>query len=107
MTRTLLAELPDWPRFLSRHEAARYLGVSVDVFDDEVRAGTWPAGMRRGAKGGLLTWDKRLLDSMADSRSGIAPGASAATDAVAEVRTDPASLAWETRLNATPHRNRP
>ena len=39
MTKTLLTELPNWPRYLSRHEAARYSGVSVDVFDNEVRAG--------------------------------------------------------------------
>src|ERR1700756_5104424 len=37
--RQTLEDLPDWPKYLSREEAARYLGVSVDVFDDELRAG--------------------------------------------------------------------
>jgi len=106
MTKTRLTELPNWPRYLSRHEAARYLGVSVDVFDDEVRVGTWPAGIRRGAKGGLFTWDKRLLDIMADSRSGIGAGAPAATDAPGASHPEAAPLAWETWLDAPPNRNR-
>jgi hypothetical protein len=67
----VLEGLPSWPRYLGRAEAAAYLGVSVDVFDDEVRAGIWPPPRRRGAKGGRHTWDKALLDSTADSASGI------------------------------------
>ncbi|MEJ0020697.1 MAG: DNA-binding protein [Acetobacteraceae bacterium] len=66
-----LADLPYWPRYLSRDEAARYLGVSVDVFDDEVRAGDWPRGTPRGSRGGRLTWDRHVLDGVADSRAGF------------------------------------
>lgn len=59
------------PRFLSREEAAEYVGVSPTTFDAEVRAGVWPAAMARGAKGGRLTWDKRLLDARADQIGGL------------------------------------
>ena len=52
-----------FPRHLNRELAAAYVGVSVDVFDDEVRAGMWPAGERRGRKGGRHTWDRALLVS--------------------------------------------
>lgn len=71
MSRQSLSELPSWPRDLSRDEAARYLGVSVDVFDDEVSAGLWPQARRRGGKGGRLTWDRRALDAAADRDSGL------------------------------------
>jgi hypothetical protein len=47
------------------------VGVSVDVFDDEVSAGLWPQPRRRGGKGGRLTWDRVLLDATADRDSGI------------------------------------
>jgi hypothetical protein len=65
--------MPDLlPRFLSREDAARYLGVCVDSFDAEVRAGMWPAGVARGAKGGRLMWDKAALDATVDRISGLA-----------------------------------
>lgn len=67
------------PRFLTREQAASYVGVGVGTFDAEVRAGTWPPAMRRGAKGAALTWDRRLLDLAADRLGGLieanAPGA--------------------------------
>ncbi len=69
--RMLLVDLPFWPRYLSREEAARYLGVGVDVFVQEVAAGLWPAPRLRGNKGGRLTWDRLLLDATADRDSGI------------------------------------
>jgi len=71
MSRTPVGELPDWPRMLGREEAARYLGVSDDVFDQEVRAGLWPPALRRGARGGRLTWDRLALDRAADRASGL------------------------------------
>lgn len=61
------------PRYLSREEAAAYLGVSPDTFDSEVLAGQWPAARRRGAKGTRLTWDRRMLDAYADHAAGIGP----------------------------------
>ncbi len=69
--RAPLASLPFWPRYLSREEAARYVGVSPDVFDAEVDAAAWPAARRRGGKGGRLTWDRLALDAAADRDSGI------------------------------------
>jgi hypothetical protein len=69
--RAPLSDLPFWPRYLSREEAARYVGVSPDVFDTEVDIGHWPAARRRGGKGGRLTWDRLSLDAAADRDSGI------------------------------------
>ncbi len=69
--RAPLAALPFWPRYLSRDEAARYVGVSPDVFDDEVDGEHWPQARRRGGKGGRLTWDRLALDAAADRDSGI------------------------------------
>jgi hypothetical protein len=58
--------MPYWPRFLSREQAALYLGVSVKVFDAEVEKGMWPPARPRGAKGAKLTWDRVALDRCAD-----------------------------------------
>jgi len=69
--RAALSALPFWPRYLSRDEAARYVGVSADVFDVEVDCGDWPKARRRGGKGGRLTWDREALDAAADRDSGI------------------------------------
>lgn len=60
------------PRFLSRAEAAAYLGVGETVFTAEVRSGMWPAPLRRGARDGRLTWDRVLLDRAADRLAGVA-----------------------------------
>jgi hypothetical protein len=61
--RRALADLPDWPLWLTRAEAARYVGVSTGVFDLEVEWGWWPSGRARGLKGGKLTWCKLDLDA--------------------------------------------
>lgn len=63
--------LPGWPRFLSRDQAAAYVGVSARVFDAEVSEGAWPAARRRGAKAGRLTWDRLLLEAYADRAAGL------------------------------------
>jgi hypothetical protein len=60
------------PRFLGRRLAAAWAGVSVATWDQEVRAGKWPAGEARGAKGGKLTWDIKKLEARADGSP--APG---------------------------------
>lgn len=62
--------LPE-PRYLSRSEAAHYLGVSETTFTLEVAAGSWPPGRRRGLRNGRITWDRRLLDLWADRDSGL------------------------------------
>jgi predicted DNA-binding transcriptional regulator AlpA len=53
------------PLFLTREEAAEYVGVSVAVFDAEVAAGRWPKPERRGAKGTKPTWHRAALDAAA------------------------------------------
>ena len=69
--RVPLVDLPFWPLFLGQDEAARYLGVSTDVFSAEVAAGLWPAPKRRGSKGGRLTWHRPSLDAAAARDAGI------------------------------------
>ena len=62
-----LSDLPDWPRLLSREEAATYVGVSATLFDQEVAGGMWPQPIRRGAAGGRVTWDRVAIDKALDS----------------------------------------
>jgi len=58
--------MPFWPRYLSREDAAAYVGVSPGVFDEEVKQGLWPPPLRRGERAGRLTWDRVGLDHAAD-----------------------------------------
>jgi hypothetical protein len=69
-----LEGLPHWPRFLNLSQAAAYVGVSPNVFLQEVKARLWPEPIRRGSKLALVTWDKNLLDLAADQRVGVAIG---------------------------------
>lgn len=78
--RTVLSDLPFWPRLLSREEAARYVGVSSAVFDEEVKHGTWPPALRRGPRQGRATWDRLALDRAADLASGLAEAPRGVTD---------------------------
>lgn len=69
-----LADLPYWPRWMSRDQAASYVGVSPNLFDAEVEAGVWPKPERRGthkSRKPRLTWDRKLLDRTSDARSGL------------------------------------
>lgn len=103
MTRVALTDLPFWPRMLSREEAARYVGVSDDVFDQEVKAGIWPPALRRGAKGGRGTWDRIMLDRAADRASGLeAVAAPAGTGAA---HSDEGRQRALEQINATSTRN--
>jgi hypothetical protein len=74
MTRKLASsDLPYWPRLLSRELAAAYVGVSPDLFDDEVKAGLWPDGRPRG-RGSIKprkTWDRRQIDAVLDDALNI------------------------------------
>jgi len=56
------------PLYLSRDEAAAYLGVSADTFAEEVRQGWWPGPVRRGDRSGALTWYRPGLEDAAHSR---------------------------------------
>lgn len=98
------APLPGWPRCLGRMQAAAYLGVSVDTFDAEVKAGYWPGPDRRGAKGGRLTWDRALLDATQDrhSRLKVEPGGPVAVEPI-EHEVD----AWKERTRGTIPQQRP
>ena len=96
------APLPFWPRFLSRVEAARYVGVGVDTFAAEVASGLWPAGRPRGGRGGKLTWDRTLLDRAADRQAGIEE-----LRAAAAVLDDAAAAAVERRIDGQTQRQWP
>ena len=84
------SRMPDWPRHMTRDLAAAYVGAprrSV-LPDDEVQAGKWPKAQARGAKGGLATWDRVLLDAASDREAGLSgsgqPAAPFATSAEVE-----------------------
>ena len=63
-----LRDLPDWPRLLSREQAAAYLGVSVNML--ESRAGNmWPEPIRVGKR---KLWDRKAIDHALDLVSGFA-----------------------------------
>jgi hypothetical protein len=103
MTRAQLSSLPFWPRYLSRDEAARYVGAPVSVFVDEVRRGVWPPGFRRGGRNGRLTWDRIALDHAADRASGLEGTAGPAAPGPAFPERDAAY--WLERIDATSTRN--
>ena len=50
------------PRWLSRKDAAHYVGRGVTKFMAEVTAGTWPKADARGL------WDKVTIDRESDKR---------------------------------------
>ena len=56
------------PLYLSREEAAAYVGVSVDTFIAEVREGWWPEPVRRGGREGRITWYRPGLELAAQTR---------------------------------------
>jgi len=101
------------PRFLSREQAAAYVGVGATVFDAEVAAGVWPQAMRRGARDGRLTWDRHLIDAWADRASGLHQLASAPTLTVPAAQPpidalDAAErIALERSGHASPPKHRP
>lgn len=96
----MVPELPFWPRYLTRVQAALYLGVSVDVFDDEVRHGLWPPPRRRGGKGGRLTWDRMLIDHAADQAAGISHSGPVMNSR--RPGRDDGEARWMERINGTP-----
>jgi hypothetical protein len=63
------------PRWLTRQQAARYVGVSARTFNDEVKAGTWPAGVPRGLSRTKrsLRWDRAALDATSDRMAKLSP----------------------------------
>ncbi len=66
-----LSDLPGWPLYLSLAQAAAYVGVSPAVFQAEVDAEVWPKPVTRGAKGGLSTWDRLMLEESRSRLSGL------------------------------------
>lgn len=65
-----IKDCPGWPRWLSAEQAAAYVGVSTNLFLDEVKMGRWSKPIRRGRTGTRLTWDRALLDDASDRISG-------------------------------------
>lgn len=54
------------PRLLSREQAAAYVGLSANQFDEEVRAGRFPASVALYVTRRRL-WDRSALDAALDS----------------------------------------
>ncbi len=65
-----LAGLPNWPRLLTRAQAASYLGLTVTGFNTGLGEGTWPDPVI--PYGRIKLWDRRRLDEAVDTLSGYA-----------------------------------
>lgn len=101
---TVVLPLPA-SRFLTRDQAASYLGVSARTFDAEVISGMWPPALRRGGKSTALTWDRHLLDRAADRLSGLAE--SGTTDRALDASEARAlEVSREPRPNGNQHRHK-
>jgi hypothetical protein len=64
--RSDLADLPDWPRLLSREQAAAYCGVSGARLDRLL-----PGLPAVPAEIGRVLFDRRLIDKRLDALSGL------------------------------------
>ena len=95
------SEMDTPPRHLRREQAAAYVGVGVDTFDWEVTQGIWPPGRKRGKKGGLLTWDRRVLDAISDGFPEAAVLLNVTETSRESALDQAARNAWQVRLEAT------
>lgn len=68
--RSDLSSLPDWPRLLSRDQAAMYVGLSPRSFDLEVAAGTFPGPVELKRVRRLL-WERKAIDARIDQLSDL------------------------------------
>jgi predicted DNA-binding transcriptional regulator AlpA len=59
------------PRVMSRKEAAAYVGLGVDAFNQEVQSGTFPAPLAL-ARTRRAVWDRVALDKALDAQMGEA-----------------------------------
>lgn len=59
---------PHWPRGLSRDLAAKYIGVSLGIFDRAVRDGLMPKSKRIYNR---ILWDRHQLDISFDLLDGV------------------------------------
>ena len=59
--------LPDWPRVLSRKEAARYVGLSANAFTAGV-GDRWPRPIQLTVR--RIGWDRKQLDEAVDRLAG-------------------------------------
>ena len=71
--RSDLSDLPDWPRLLSREQAAAYLGVSVGMLESRI-GDPFPEPIRIG---GRKLYDRRTLDRAVDHLTGAVPQSAA------------------------------
>lgn len=63
------------PRLLSRTEAAAYVGLSANQFDEEVTAGTFPGPVPLRVTRRLV-WDRQALDEALDGTRKVNDGKS-------------------------------
>lgn len=52
--------IPNWPRGLSREQAASYIGIGTTLFDSLIKDGRMPPPKRINAR---TVWDRLTLDS--------------------------------------------
>ncbi len=60
-------DLPDWPRGLSRDDAAIYVGVGTTLFDEMVKDGRMPQPAPPDRFNARVVWDRRKLDMALDA----------------------------------------
>lgn len=60
--------LPGWPRQLSTSQAAAYVGLPADAFEQMVRIGSFPGSVKIGD---VALWDRRALDAAIDKIHGL------------------------------------
>lgn len=63
-----ISDLPGWPRALSLHQAAAYVGLSPNTFNTQVIAGVYPKAVTFGRR---KVWDRKALDQALDKMSGL------------------------------------
>jgi hypothetical protein len=59
-----IAHMPDWPRLLSRVQAAEYAGLSPNTFDQHIKVEPIRLGKR-------VLFDRLQLDRFIDTLSGV------------------------------------
>lgn len=62
MGKPALADLPHWPRLLSLVEAARYVGLSTEMFNRRIGK-PWPKPIRMGQR---VLFDRDAIDRAVD-----------------------------------------
>lgn len=87
-----IGELPNWPRLLSREQAAAYVGLSPNQFIEEVENGAFPQAVRLLSVTRRALWDRLELDAVISAQSRIL--------GAGENSYEARKAAWQRRIQA-------